>query len=300
MQSYRSLRLLKYQPLTSFQVNYLSRPFSVETNGGDEIIDSKVGEKKEKKKWRLIKHKGNRPIVVTRKKINEELDKAAISKNLPWRLMGATILHRYPTITEEAKQWQMDYYDVQDKIKQKQRAWLVNELKGTGAAKYFPDEVPSYEEIYESLPFKPASRITEADEKNDRRSLDRRLQDNLYLIVKRNRSEHSWQFPQGKLLPEETMRMTSERIIDRAVGQTERWFMSNCPVGHYSYEYPESLQKSRQNFGAKVFFYRAQLISGNVKLQTKLYTDYAWISGDEVGEYFDEPTAEYIRNILPI
>ena len=67
-------------------------------------------------------------------------------------------------------------------------------------------------------------------------------------------------------------------MIDRAVGLTDRWFVSNSPVGHYVYKYQEPMQQQRQNFGAKVFFYHAQLIAGNVKLQTKLYTDYAWIA----------------------
>lgn len=75
------------------------------------------------------------------------------------------------------------------------------------------------------MPFKPAPRVTEAgkqnvstlqvfihlhgaskksDEKNDRRSMDRRLQDSLFLIVKRNRNDKAWQFPQGKFLEEDT------------------------------------------------------------------------------------------------
>ena len=69
-----------------------------------------------------------------------------------------------------------------------------------------------------------------------------------------------------------------ERVVDRAVGLTNRWFVGNGPVGHYCYPYAPALQAQRQNIGAKVFFTRAQLITGNVKLETKLYTDYAWIA----------------------
>jgi large subunit ribosomal protein L46 len=47
------------------------------------------------------------------------------------------------------------------------------------------------------------SRVTEADERNDHRSAQRRLEDSLFLIVKRKRNDHSWQFPQGKWLEEE-------------------------------------------------------------------------------------------------
>lgn len=58
------------------------------------------------------------------------------------------------------------------------------------------------------------------------------------------------------------------------------------------------MQLTRKQFGAKVFFYRSQLISGNVKLETRLYKDYAWIARDELNEYFDSETAEYLNNIL--
>ncbi len=34
--------------------------------------------------------------------------------------------------------------------------------------------------------------------------MDRRLQDSLFLIVKRNRNDKAWQFPQGKFLEEDT------------------------------------------------------------------------------------------------
>lgn len=70
----------------------------------------------------------------------------------------------------------------------------------------------------------------------------------------------------------------SERVITRAVGNVDNYFISNAPCGHFMYEYPPALQKARGNFGAKVFFYRAQLIKGNIKLETRLYTDYAWIA----------------------
>jgi large subunit ribosomal protein L46 len=56
------------------------------------------------------------------------------------------------------------------------------------------------------MPFTPAPRTTEADMNNDRKSMDRRLQDSLFLIVKRSRNDHQWQFPQGKWVENETMR----------------------------------------------------------------------------------------------
>ena len=104
--------------------------------------------------------------------------------------------------------------------------------------------------------------------------------------------------------------------------------LTNKAVWNY-FNLPPSqeLQEQRKDFGAKVFFYRAQLISGAIKLNTKLYKDYAWIarffisnplralltyshlipshpisfpfSRDELGEYFDAETAEYLFYALP-
>lgn len=78
------------------------------------------------------------------------------------------------------------------------------------------------------MPFQPAPRVTEAgtrpsvsyfwmrssnithvsftDHANDRKSLERKLDQSLYLIVKRNREDNAWQFPQGKVLINESLR----------------------------------------------------------------------------------------------
>lgn len=49
-------------------------------------------------------------------------------------------------------------------------------------------------------------------------------------------------------------------------------------MGHYCYEYPPEIQSQRKQFGAKVYFMRSQYLEGQVKLETRLYTDFAWIT----------------------
>jgi large subunit ribosomal protein L46 len=249
-------------------------------------------------KRRHLKVKANRPIIQKQRASNALLDNNALEAKLNWRIMGATILHRYPVITKDPEDWEVKFWDLQEKINDKQREWFFEQVGGTDA-QLITENNPTYDEILESMPFKPAPRFTEADENNDRKSTERRLQDSLFLIVKRNREDNHWQFPQGRVLDAETLRDTTERVIDRAVGKINRWFVSNAPVGHYQYEYPVDLQQQRQSFGAKVFFYRCQMIKGNVKLQTKLYKDYAWIARDEAGEYFDPETANLLEHVLP-
>jgi len=64
--------------------------------------------------------------------------------------------------------------------------------------------VDQFEELLEAREqelavFQPASRETEADREGDMRSLRRRLDQMLYLLVKKPRGHHSWQMPQGGL-----------------------------------------------------------------------------------------------------
>ena len=53
--------------------------------------------------------------------------------------------------------------------------------------------------------FKPASRETEADVNRDTKSTQRRLDRTLYLLVKKPRTEHAWQMPQGGLEGSESL-----------------------------------------------------------------------------------------------
>lgn len=53
--------------------------------------------------------------------------------------------------------------------------------------------------------FQPASRETEADRSGDLKSLQRKLDRVLYLLVKKPRKEHAWQMPQGGLEEQESL-----------------------------------------------------------------------------------------------
>mmetsp|Transcript_3039 Transcript_3039/g.3208 ORF Transcript_3039/g.3208 Transcript_3039/m.3208 type:complete len:266 (-) Transcript_3039:47-844(-) len=243
------------------------------------------------------KLKDNRPIIQKQRTRNADLELEAEKSGLGWRIVSASILHRYPVITADVEQWESDMWEVQDKIQSKQREWLMERIGGTDT-QFIPEHYPDPEEIISSLPFTPASRITEADLNDDRRSLERSLSRSVFLIVKRNRENYSWQFPQGKIGDSETLRESAERVLDRAVGNVRRYFLSNSPMGYMCYKYPDSIQRQRNQFGAKVFYYRAQLIEGDIRLETRLYTDYAWVTREEVEEYLDKDSAEFMTELL--
>jgi hypothetical protein len=80
--------------------------------------------------------------------------------------------------------------------------------------------------------FQMASRTTEADRTGDRKSRERKLDSRLFLLVKKDRDEHAWQFAQGGRDDGETMRQCAEREGREELGKNlELHFASNAPVG---------------------------------------------------------------------
>ncbi|KIW29657.1 uncharacterized protein PV07_05455 [Cladophialophora immunda] len=91
-------------------------------------------------------------------------------------------------------------------------------------------------------------RFTEADEKNNQRSLERRLQRTLYLLVKlKNKGGQAkekdvdsdsekwlWRFPSGPVVGFEGLKEAAQRILFSSLGPNmNTFFVGNHPVGHY-------------------------------------------------------------------
>ena len=71
-------------------------------------------------------------------------------------------------------------------------------------------ELEDFEELLEAreqelAAFQSSRHLTEADRSNDLHSVGRRLDKVLYLLVKKKRSSHSWQMPQGALVEGESL-----------------------------------------------------------------------------------------------
>ena len=262
--------------------------------------DSSEKDKKGYRKKILRKH--DREIIKKMRANNDMHEMKAEALGLEWRTVCATVLHRYPIITPANEPWEDDMVDLEDKMTEKQQNWLHEQLGGS-SSDFVGNDNPTFDEIVASMPFEPASRTSQADIDHDTRSTQRKMDKSAFLLVKRNRAEHSWQFPQGKLNQDKdgnSGRMAAERIIDRAVGKVHRYFISNAPIGHLCYAYPPDIQEQRGQYGAKVYFWRCQLITGTIKLETRLYKDYAWVARDELGDFVeDEDTRAFLSAVLP-
>lgn len=127
--------------------------------------------------------------------------------------------------------------------------------------------------------FQFASRITDADKKNDTTSTNRKLEFPLTLIVEQLiGSEKIALLPQGHIQDGENLRQAAERIIKERCGDSVRaQIYGNAPCGFYKYKYPKSVRKDA--VGAKVFFYRAILKDGQVD---KKLGKFEWLDKEEL------------------
>lgn len=127
--------------------------------------------------------------------------------------------------------------------------------------------------------FQPAPRITDADRKNDTKSTERKLENSLTLIKEQQiGNDKLFLLPQGKILNDETLRDAAQRIIKEQCGDSiQTMIYGNAPCGFYKYKYPKEVRN--ESVGAKVFFYRAILKSGQVE---KNRGNFEWLDKTEL------------------
>ncbi|KAK5130126.1 hypothetical protein LTR08_002466 [Meristemomyces frigidus] len=167
---------------------------------------------------------------------------------------------------------------------------------------------------------RPMPRITEADRANDLTSLNRKLDQNLYLLVKNK--DGRWRFPEDRVYGKENMHQAAERVLIQSCGlNMNTWIVGNHPIGHYAYTYPvpktstltanrlvptssaarrgeEGVQ--REEFGEKVFFLKARIMAGQADMKKNEYGDgeFRWLAKEEVKEVVTPAYWSGVRNML--
>lgn len=143
--------------------------------------------------------------------------------------------------------------------------------------------------------FEFAPRTTEADKKNDIKSMERKLDDKLILLIEQKLgSKKYFLLPQGKHQDGETMRQTAERVLKESCGSDMKvLFYGNAPCGFYKYKYPADQRKDA--VGAKVFFYRTALQSGSI---TDKKVNFEWLNAEEMRKKVKEPYFDSVSQFL--
>ncbi|KAK5128065.1 hypothetical protein LTR85_005182 [Meristemomyces frigidus] len=151
---------------------------------------------------------------------------------------------------------------------------------------------------------RPMPRITEADRANDVRSLNRKLDRSLYLLVKNKAGR--WRFPEDRVYGRENLHQAAERVLIQSCGiNMNTWLVGNHPIGHHVYSYASPILSKlaanrlvptstaarrgeegveREEFGEKAFFMKARIMAGQADLSKNEYGDseFQWLAKEEV------------------
>lgn len=172
--------------------------------------------------------------------------------------------------------------------------------KGAGAGAAEPASQQQQEdddEAFQESTTKSFPKITLEDHADNRKSLYRKLDSRLYLIVKKDREAHSWQFPlvSHAEVDGDHLRATAERGVRQQLGEDiDTYFVGNGPLTWFAYDTEQSEAASSPK---KVFFYKAQYLFGNVQLGDGL-VDHAWVTRAELGEYLSPEYHSHLDQAL--
>ncbi|XP_043841675.1 39S ribosomal protein L46, mitochondrial [Dromiciops gliroides] len=236
----------------------------------------------------------------------------------PWRLLGALCLQRPPIVSQPLTPLQVEMAELLQQIEVEKSRYSDHEIRALEETRrlerkkadiYDSDDDDDDEDILLAqdledtweqtfLQFKPQPRVTEADQKNDRTSLHRKLDQNLVLLVKEKLGDQEiWILPHAEWQVGETLRGTAERALATlSENSMEAKFLGNAPCGYYKFKFPQAL-RTENNIGAKVFFFKALLQNGDLS-QARKKDDHAWVSKEELGDYLKPKYLAQVRRFF--
>lgn len=143
--------------------------------------------------------------------------------------------------------------------------------------------------------FQYGSRLTPDDKNNNVKSVNRKLDSNLVLLMEQQFGNRRMLLPQGKVNDGETLRGAAERVVQEICGQSLTvQFEGNAPCGFYKYSYAKGLNLSA--YGGKVFFMRATYVAGNVD---KKFGEFEWLDKDDIYKKLHS-VKNYLRKVKPL
>lgn len=245
-----------------------------------------------------------------------------------FRTLAGIVLCRSPIITRELSDFEKAFYAYQRHLKSRLSSPFPTDFyfqKGSLASKRWlaaeDDRRQSNELVSSAPPTKTEqdgqisgeerelqaeedvastvsmSRITEADRNEDTKSLNRKLDRTLYLLLKKPRQEHAWQFPQGPIGAGEVLHESTSRILSTLAGRNmNTWTVGQVPVGHISYQFAEP---DMGYHGNKVYFLRSRIFAGQCKLQEQSgIENFGWFTREEIEQKVDPAFWKSISSML--
>ncbi|GAA5898057.1 mitochondrial 54S ribosomal protein mL46 MRPL17 [Sporobolomyces salmoneus] len=237
------------------------------------------------------------------------------------RIVAAALLSRPPLILPSLSPFERSYYAYQRKIHralskplETSTGWFFK--KGSTAEKSFKefdkkvekesgteDDMRPFEMAREEV--EGASLVMEketaADKQGDVKSLERKADRTVYLLLKKKRSQHAWQFPQGGVEGDESLVEAARReLVEETGPNMDVWTVGRVPAGAYTYSFPpEHVKKNPGKDSAAVFFMPMRVVRGQaVPNQKEGLIDFAWLTKEEIKEKVDEKYWQAVEPLL--
>ncbi|CCG81396.1 50S ribosomal subunit L30 [Taphrina deformans PYCC 5710] len=253
--------------------------------------------------------------------------KPRTKKDQYYKTSAGIVLCRSPIVTRELSEFEKAFYAYQRHLKSRlsspfptdfyftkgslaSKRWLAGEeqrqratelvsepqlTRSTGELTGQERELENEDDIAASV---AVSRTTEADQKNDNKSLNRKLDRTLFLLMKKERAENSWQFPQGPVGAGEALHESSSRVLATLAGKNMKtWTVGRIPIGHLVYRF-EAPQMGFE--GNKVYFLKSRIFAGQCQLQKDSGVhDFGWFTKEEIKERVAPEYWKAVQSILP-
>ncbi|KAG5651528.1 hypothetical protein H0H81_008340 [Sphagnurus paluster] len=248
------------------------------------------------------------------------------------QLTAAVILNRAPTITRTPTLFERAYYAYQARIrralhnpfpldfyfkqgslletqftmeekKRERRAFgpkfneqeeFVSKEKAA-ADKAAADQLALQEGESEDL----MPRVHESDGARDYHSLDRKGKRNIYLLLQtRLDGKDIWRFPQGSVEKGELLHQAAQRDLHAECGENmDTWIVSRNPVGVLKVA-PQDISTAETKPEEIIFFFKGHIMAGQVKLHSKVISDFAWLTKQEIQTRVEAAYWEGVKDIL--
>jgi large subunit ribosomal protein L46 len=220
---------------------------------------------------------------------NEIQDRKARQAGMEWKINCGLIIERLPVVFPDMAPWEKDWEDLRDYLdsfgKDYPKELNLGERLPMGT--FLTDE-----DLFAQLPegYKPAPRVTEADENGYVKTLKRRLMERVYLLVQK---DERWSFPVVALNEGETFMDASKRAVVDTVGEKmDIYYVSNCPLAVDMIVLTEEERAKVGVYGTKTFFMKVQHDEFDATLG-KEYEDYAWLTRGEITDRMKEQDGDH-------
>mmetsp|Transcript_13642 Transcript_13642/g.17778 ORF Transcript_13642/g.17778 Transcript_13642/m.17778 type:complete len:340 (+) Transcript_13642:172-1191(+) len=255
-----------------------------------------VNERKEKRKTRRDgkirgeKQEGFRSFFTPKRVHEQRMNRWARQAGLDWKINVAVILERENVLLPEKKQWEIDYEELDEHLSNFGKVlpdyWRFGPSGHSESEKVGvkDDDFVDEQRVYE----------TEADLSGNTRTIDRKLDQYVFLVVKEGESSE-WQLPLVEVQDGETLAEAARRALDAKLGPSVQYYCpSTAPMGVDLVALPEEERSNAGVYGTKTFFMRLNHYEGDLEDATTSVKDFAWLNREEMSGCMEEQHGQKI------